>query len=365
MTVLTTAILEDEKKPKLEDEATDAAAIPVVLTTKGAAPVVQVHNRRSLPARNPCRVFLFIITLIGLLCALGGVCYGIYHFARIGHNRPRVFCRVIENRPMKRWRIFSERAEISDDRHSVRLYVPKFMYEQRVYSSSVVLILENHGITVIKHEKSRTCFVKQIQPNLRRFFYYKRLSLTDWYRRVEEGSYLPNLKIMRRNWMAKMPHMSHQEAGVQFHPKVAEFCQDLKVFRLIEIRDRIGVVSYGGGLLPRCPLRKCRFTCPGNRYVLDRNNCRTCRCRSPPRRSYSAYKEACAPFTCLKTCTLGFKTDANGCPLCQCMIAPSHRIAKREADSPIPCKPLFVNEGINVEEGEFGLDIINVKTCSP
>lgn len=82
MTVLTTAILEDEKKQKSENEAADAATIPVVVTTKGSTPAAQVHNRRSLPARNPCRILLFIVTLIGLLCALGGVCYGIYHFAR-------------------------------------------------------------------------------------------------------------------------------------------------------------------------------------------------------------------------------------------------------------------------------------------
>lgn len=83
MTVLTTAILEDEKKAKFDDETTDAATIPVVVTSKGTGPpVAQIQNRRSASARSPCRIFLFVITLLGLLCALSGVCYGIYHFAR-------------------------------------------------------------------------------------------------------------------------------------------------------------------------------------------------------------------------------------------------------------------------------------------
>lgn len=346
----------------MEDEATDAAAIPVVLTTKGVAPAAQVHNRRSLPSRNPCRVFLFVITLIGLLCALGGVCYGIYHFARIGHSRPRVFCRVIENRPIKTSRIFSERAEISDDRHTVRLFVPNFMYAQRVYSSSIVLILENHGIMVIKIEKSRTCFVKQIQQRRQRYFYHKRLSLPDWYRRVEEGSYLPNLTIMRRSWMAKTPHMSHELAGAVYHPKVGEFCQDMKVFRMVEMADRVGVVSYGGGLLPRCPLRKCRFPCPEGRYVHDRNDCRTCRCELPkPSRNYAAFKAACGPFVCGRVCPLGFAAGPDGCPRCQCKARHRNKRGaekKQQQQQKKKCTRITVNEGINPLENGFELDDI-------
>lgn len=357
MTVLTAAILDEEKEKKVEEEQPEDPAIPVVVKNKSGV-IAIVRNRRTF-SRSPHRILLFVITLIGLLCALGGLCYGIYHFANLGHsNRHRVFCRVIEaTSPMKRRRIISEEASMSSDGRSISLFTPSFYTNKVLYASSVVLILDQHGIQVIKLESRRQCFVKKVV----RYRSRVRGRILQWFRRMEEGNFIPDVQLLHVNWMARAPHMSHIEAGHTYHPKVAEFCREMRVYSMVEIHSPVGVVSWGGGLLPRCPLIKCHPCPPGQRFVYDRHGCQTCTCGFKHRP-----RNLCPP-KCMNFCLHGYETAPSGCRMCKCL-QKKHTRRTRSVDAAVQakeatqCEDIPITSGLSPQnQGQFEVD--NIRLC--